>query len=255
MNVNNNVNVPQKIFAMCGRKQSGKDSAVKFMMGLTLVQNKVIDSFELDSLGELYIPMRDTSSNEVVYSKVDIFDDLFVSNTINHVYGLALATPLKMAVSYLFGIDMNLLMGSDEDKNTPTQYKLSAFTNNKKGDDRPATIREILQNFSNKLWQINNDLFCERASDIISNVPSPYIFITDVRRLNEMQYLKDMGAILIKFTRAPFEDSHITENELDSYTNYNYIVDNANLSLEEKNKQLQSILINEGVISNGIGVI
>jgi hypothetical protein len=150
---------------------------------------------------------------------------------------------------------MNLLMGTDEDKNTLTKFQISDFTKRRQ-DKKPATIRNILQHFSELLWNIDNNLFCKRMEEIINNVPSKYIFISDVRRLNELVYLKNMGVKLIKLTKKNDDnDTHSTENELDLFDGYDYIIDNDKLTIHEKNEQLQNILIENEILSKKIGVL
>jgi len=86
----------------------------------------------------------------------------------------------------------------------------------------------------------------ERQGCYMSNEPFVNnFFVTDVRFPNEAQALKENGFYLVKIERAlrPQEEraSHASENALNNYDNWDFVVDN-NGNLENLYEQLQKIV-------------
>ncbi len=72
--------------------------------------------------------------------------------------------------------------------------------------------------------------------------------ITDVRFFNEAKAIKDREGILIRVDRdSDSKDSHVSENELITYKNWNYVIDN-NYSLAELILRVKQIMFKEGII-------
>ena len=62
----------------------------------------------------------------------------------------------------------------------------------------------------------------------IANIGSNFV-ITDVRFRNEARILKEQGAVVIRLERqGAIKSTHISETELDSYTEFDSIIDNNN---------------------------
>lgn len=76
----------------------------------------------------------------------------------------------------------------------------------------------------------------------------PKWIITDVRFFNEAEAIKDRGGILIRVDRdSDSEDSHVSENGLITYKDWNYVIDN-NYSLAELILRVRQIMFKEGII-------
>lgn len=72
--------------------------------------------------------------------------------------------------------------------------------------------------------------------------------VTDVRFFNEAKAIKDRGGILIRVDRdSDSKDSHVSENELITYKDWNYRIDN-NYSLSELILRVRQIMFKEGII-------
>ena len=72
--------------------------------------------------------------------------------------------------------------------------------------------------------------------------------ITDVRFFNEAKAIKDRGGILIRVNRdSDSKDSHVSENELITYKDWDYVIDN-NYSLSELILRVKQIMFKEGII-------
>ncbi len=91
--------------------------------------------------------------------------------------------------------------------------------------------------YSQNIW-INK--FDEKFGLLIN---SSKIVITDVRFVNECEYIKSKGGIIINVTRnTGVLDSHLSETELDGYTGFDYTIDN-NGSIIDYHTELDAILI------------
>lgn len=76
----------------------------------------------------------------------------------------------------------------------------------------------------------------------------PNWLISDVRFKNEAKAIKDRGGILIRVDRdSDSKDSHVSENDLDTYKDWNYVIDN-NYSLAELILRVRQIMFKEGII-------
>lgn len=95
----------------------------------------------------------------------------------------------------------------------------------------------------NSLGDVFDDLkLCPSETKI------PNWIITDVRFFNEAQAIKDRGGILIRVDRdSDSKDSHISENELITYKDWDYVIDN-NGSLSELILKVKQIMFKEEII-------
>ena len=68
------------------------------------------------------------------------------------------------------------------------------------------------------------------------------VVINDLRFIHEYNFLKDVGAYIIKIERENvLKDNHISENELSNNINFNYIVEN-NGSIKELEQKILNLL-------------
>ena len=85
-------------------------------------------------------------------------------------------------------------------------------------------------------------------NELRRHVPQKWI-ISDVRFNNEAKAIKDRGGILIKINRnTGIQSTHLSETELDSYTDWNYEIDN-NGSITDLINQVKQILLKEKIIN------
>ena len=76
----------------------------------------------------------------------------------------------------------------------------------------------------------------------------PNWIISDVRFPNEAKAIRDKGGILIRVDRdSDSEDSHVSENTLNTYKDWKYVIDN-NYSLSELILRVKEIMFKEGII-------
>ena len=139
---------------------------------------------------------------------------------------LALADPIKDYVIKYLGIPHSLAYGSDEDKNTLTEYlwEKMPFKHDKKGR---ISVREIIQTVGTELgrdvWGNNiwlNDMH-NRIDNYAGMVPKCllYAIITDVRFDNEVSVIHSWGGVIwgVKGPQRIVKkgDQHISERQRD----------------------------------------
>lgn len=92
----------------------------------------------------------------------------------------------------------------------------------------PITWRNILQlegEYARNLY--GEDFWINRLQDTIANSDSDIILITDVRYRNEAEWIKKNKGFLLKVYRdIIYNDSHVSETELDNYNDWDYIIMN-----------------------------
>ena len=94
-------------------------------------------------------------------------------------------------------------------------------------DNTPITYRQALQ-------QIGTNLFRDRfhpntwINATLSNIKNyEDIIITDVRFLNEIDTIKNLGGIVVRIERETvLKDSHSSEMMLNDYNKWNYVINN-----------------------------
>jgi len=76
---------------------------------------------------------------------------------------------------------------------------------------------------------------------------SPIAVIGDCRFLNEAEAIKKAGGKVIRLTRSIYESNHQSEVDLDNYTNFDAVIDNQNMSIDQSCEEFMKILTNMGI--------
>lgn len=77
----------------------------------------------------------------------------------------------------------------------------------------------------------------EREADFLAtSTGAKIIIVPDVRFPSEANFIKKKGGLLIKVTRFPYADSHISETALDDFKGWDIHVDNRGTLKELKDK-------------------
>jgi hypothetical protein len=257
-----------KIIGFAGTKQSGKNSACNFVVGHCLVHNDKLDHYYMNEDGNLLVP-TDTPDK---YGILDLNrrDPEFFEQASNHIWPYAkvyaIADKLKAFVSDVFNIDINLLYGTNEDKNTPTTVKwekLYKFLDKSTVKELKAvntsefvSIRDLLKYFgSNICRELNNDCWINSCLKQIEFEDSEVAVICDVRFPNEIEAIKNKGGVVILLERDPFNDEHPSEQlirEMDRSV-FSAVIDNKDLDIEGKNAKLLEVIKGLGLFNVTIG--
>jgi len=242
-----------KILGISGAKQSGKSTAMKFLHGYQLRLNNVVEKFLMDDNGDIFVNAITIDENgkeqdTVAFLDVERKDDEFVHWAIINIWPFvqtfSFADPLKMAAIQLFGLTEEQCYGTDEEKNTPINIKWEDVPT---GGTSPSkgfmTAREFLQCFGTDICRkIRSDIWTTNCIRRIKDSGTDLAIIPDVRFPNEVEAIKKVGGKIIRFTRCPHEDQHASETALDEYEDFDCIINNAELNIDETNKALLDIL-------------
>ena len=207
-----------KILGISGRKQSGKSTSAEFL----------VDKFTIKYLDVHVISFADRLK--------EIFSELFVPAEWNW-RGKAIFNHEKIKNTLL-----------------PTTS---------------TTVRKGLQWFGTDVCRkayedVWTDAVRKKIRELVmkcevSNIESPIrIIIPDVRFVNELKFIQELDGHVIRLLRAPFEDKHKSEYELDdvekitidnpSITSpyhagaFDATIDNRKLDIETKNKALWNLV-------------
>ncbi len=73
------------------------------------------------------------------------------------------------------------------------------------------------------------------------------VIVDDVRYPNEAKRIKEMGGILIRLDRAPYEDAHVSETALDDWKEWDCVASEG-LNAEEAGRLVYDAVINAGIV-------
>jgi hypothetical protein len=197
-------------------------------------------------------------------------------------YSFAEYLKVDVAINIL-GLTREQVFGSNEQKNTPTHLRWenmpgivsfkdhewiqicdSNYTehNIKEGLDflgvvrhepGPMTAREVLQFVGTEVFRrMYENVWVDATIRKIVKEKPGLALISDVRFPNEVAGVQQHDGIVIKLTRTLFpEDNHASESSLDKdkfdWQNFNYVIDNQNMNIEQQNKEVYNILYSLGL--------
>lgn len=156
------------------------------------------------------------------------------------------ADPLKNDICInILGLTHDQCYGTDNHKNTYTQ----CYWNNKR-----LTAREVMQFIGTDIFRkIKNDVWASATINKIKIDKPPLALIADCRFPNEVDIIKNAGGIVIKLTRNPFDSDHSSETALDpenyDENQFDLVVDNQSISIEQQNTIILNFLTSKGVFS------
>lgn len=236
------------ILAFAGRKQSGKSTCVNFLHGIQLTAFGKIPNFDIGNGGQLVVPSDEEGSEDrfvIECARTDMeFAQWASENMWPYVRHFAFADTLKnMAVS-LFGIKPEQVFGTNDEKNTPTQYNWEDMPG-VEGKSGAMTSREFLQHFGSDLCRkIYPNIWVDACINQVTQSNTHLSLISDVRFPNEIEAVQAAGGKVIRLTRKPFEDSHQSETALDHLDDsvYDGVIDNTSMNIEEQSMKLLDLI-------------
>lgn len=245
----------------------------------------LISTFRIDDKGRLIIPVDFGPEKGGI--KDGIFDPssrapqvrAFLNDLVwDYVKMYSFADILKEVGMTLFGLTEEQCYGTNEQKNTYTKLrwddmptfnwdsptkKKNAYTQLKNmgfalketwSTDDLMTGREFMQYFGTDICRKMYGNIWSQATVNRINQEQPGIgIITDCRFPNEVQAVKDAGGVVIRLTRQVSDDSHFSETALDKnvydWANFDAVIDNANMTIQEQNEAVFSELTRLGIIN------
>lgn len=272
-----------RILAFAGNKQSGKTTCSNFIHGYQLRCNNIINAFNVTDKGDLIVGTEFIDSKGekeqgqalLEVKRVDLdFAEWAVYNMWPYVKSYSFADPLKNIATELFDIKEENIRGTDIQKNAkipitwesmpgiiscpkmaknPQIKKLiddGTFMYHKKGK---MTGREFLQFFGSEVCRkIYEEIWVSRLVKDVESEGSLLAVVDDCRYPNEAEAIQNAGGKVIKLTRSNHEDSHKSENAFSKDYNFDAIIDNQNMSIQEAHVELVKTIENWGWLGSPI---
>lgn len=271
----------QKILLISGCKQSGKSSAMNYLTGYLLQQTGLITKYSLDDNGNLLIPhvftdpetgagveewgLLDTTRKDEEYCRAAC------TKIWPHIKPYHFADNLKEVAVVVFGLKREEINGTDEDKNKPSPikwediYKLLPHLKPKKkkakkGEEEVveeeivraeyATNREFMEVWGTDIARtLYNECWIQCCMNQIVLEDWPMAVVPDCRFKDEVIYCKELGAKTVRLTRNPFKGKHSAETDLLDFDGFDAVIDNDDMTQEQKGQQLVRILQEWGWIN------
>lgn len=244
-----------KLIGIAASKGAGKTSSANYIYGQILKKNDIIDKFGISNEGKLIMPCQ--FNDGIRMSEVDMFnrEPGFIAYCNEVIYPFIKAYNfgdyIKETITTLYKVDPKLLWGSQDERNFETEYTWSLFLKllpknkcpkNVKTSDK-ITGRQFIQYFADVLRAIDDDCFTRVIMNQINYEQSPISMIADVRRISEVEAIKNAGGKIIYLSRKPSEDDHHTENEFKDYdkSNFDAVINNENMTMAQKNTEIHRI--------------
>ena len=275
----------KNILIISGKKQSGKNSLCAFLTGYMLKKYRKetgLDDYGIHpETGELLVPITEAGSdyslgkNGEPMKNVGVFDifrtdpdyQMYAADNIwKYVKPYNFAAPLKGLATEIFGIKHENVWGTDEEKNRFTHIPWDRFKDlapekyvGKKGGF--ITGREFLEIMGTNVFRaIYPDCWVNFCYKQICQSESKLHVIFDARFPNEIDFFKEKAkedvSINLKVIRLnkrldlKGKTESDVEMALDGYdrSKYDYICENQNMSIEEKNADVLGKLLEWGMI-------
>jgi hypothetical protein len=247
------------LLGFSGKKQSGKDIAVRFLRA-----NARLFWPQCDEIGE---PVRAP-----------------------HMETFYIGGPMK-EFAKTFGVPHECVWGNDEQKNRfihihweqlPHYERLRQKVNQHNlrlselyVDDHitresfirekrvhpagPMTGREFLQQIGEEMFLgMDPDYWVKQFQAAVRDSRAEVGFVADPRKPEQVAAIKELGGIVFRLTRDPYcgQDRHISETALDpenyDWANFDAIVDNASLTVRGTNSLLLNLLHRHNIIASWV---
>lgn len=248
-----------KILAFSGPKQSGKTSSTNYLVGLEMVSLGMVDAFTLNENGELVVP---TSVDGQIVDGVMNFDRLtpdgawyLMQSLWQYVKVYNFADLLKMFCVDVLGLSSEQVYGTDEEKNTVTAIKWEDLPNYNElfsgvvKAKRPKgfmTGREVMEQFGSIVRKLKTDAWSSSAINRILREKVEFAIIGDLRYPDEVEAVRNVGGKIIRLRRneegIDKENSHSSQTALLDFQDWDAVIDNSNMTMDEKNKEVYNTL-------------
>lgn len=252
-----------RIIGISGKKQSGKSTSANWFHGLVLKDQGLVEDFNVDANGKLAIETFNQAREKGwgVFD-VDRKDEAFVEYAEEemwpHVKMYSFADTLKNLAVHLFGLRPEQVYGSEEDKNSLTEFgwedmpgittnphllqmgavdmgcKTFGVTYHAAG---PMTAREFMQYFGTDIMRkMYSNIWVDNTIKKILAEGSELAVIPDVRFPNEVEAVLANGGEVIRLSRVYEEDGHQSETKLDpknfDHSKFTHIIENADIGID-----------------------
>jgi hypothetical protein len=156
------------------------------------------------------------------------------------------ADPLKQDICMnILGLTYEQCYGDDDQKNILTEIEW---------EGSKLTAREVMQFIGTDIFRkMKNDVWASATLNRIKQESPKLAVIADCRFPNEVNAIKDVGGMVIKLTRNPFDSDHSSEIALDyknyDHRNFDLIITNHFMSINHQNNVIYKYLRKKGLLS------
>lgn len=261
------------LIAMAGRKQSGKTTCCNFIYGHQLKLNRVVKEFLIGENGELVVTSVYRDDKGQPFESMGILDinqktDQFCEYAEKMIWPIVkaynFADTLKDICIGVLGLTYEQCYGTDEDKNSYTNYKWEDMPGFAPEDvvkyvdpnsyglfhkTGQMTAREVMQFTGTDIFRrMNKNVWTDSVFNSIREEAPELALIGDCRYRNEAELVKENGGKVVYLKRnSDTEGDHSSENDLNDYDGFDFVIDNRNLTIKESNQLLLDKLIEWGV--------
>lgn len=238
-----------KLIGFSGKKQSGKNTCANFIYSMYLVNQNLCEKAKVNDIGtidivknngasitidinEYYIQPETSTLDQEVLSMIDKLNP--------YIKLYSFADILKQDICMkLLGLTYKQCYGSDLEKNEITNVNWQG---------KYLTAREVMQIVGTDIFRsMRNNIWPETTIEKILKDKTELGIITDCRFPNEVEAIKNNNGEVIRLTRDKLKSNdHASEIALDKdkydWSNFDYVIDNENLSIYDQSLQLYSIL-------------
>lgn len=263
-----------KIIGLSGKKQSGKNTAANYIIGLWLKAVGVADDFSIDDKGCLVTQSDGYQSYFDILKCNEEFKKEYLDDFIR-IYSFADILKKSVCIDIL-GLSYEQCFGTDEEKNTLTHlkwenmpgvytndemYQLSLEANPELEDvliyHKPGfmTAREVMQFIGTEIFRkMYGNVWVDATIRAIEKDRPVMAVITDTRFINEVEGVQKYGGKVVRLTRDIYkgQDQHQSETALDNFNSFDISIDNENMSIDKQNEILHKYLSDINYIPKSI---
>jgi len=235
------------LIGLSGKKGSGKSSACNYMHGVFMQFLKLTDQFIIDENGQLIVRTAEDAEGLIDLNNDNPEFIAFMRARLWPVIKkFACADTLKRFAMDM-GLTKNQVYGTNEEKDSLTDYEWKQMPFCPKGKQGRMTGREFLEHWgTGVLRRLNAAYHINALISSLNSDGAAHKIVEDVRFPNEVEAIQKAGGVVIRFTRSPFESDADSENALNAdvfdWAKFDYVVDNANMSMGECHDKLDEIM-------------
>jgi len=265
------------IVALSGKKQSGKTSLSNYLHGHEMQRHDVVKKFFLSPEGNLVVncTFQDEKGND--FEEMGVLDlqqrnDNFYRYAAKNIWPLIraynFADALKEMCVMLFNVPVECVYGTDEQKNQLQEHLLwenmpGVITCSEVWDSLcpdgepdglmyhaagPMTAREFMQYLGTDVMRkMYEPIWLENCFRRIEEDKPEIAIIGDCRFMNEIHAVQERGGKVIRLKRSLYECSHQSEIDADNYTEFDGVIDNSNLDINQSCQAFIDELIKLGI--------
>ncbi len=253
-----------KILGIAARKEGGKNTIANYIIGAHMQSIGITRNFSINEEGKLWVTnLFDFPDCEGVFdiTRSNQFMTNFLEEFINpyvKLYNFADLLKQEICIKIL-GLTWEQCYGTDEDKNSLTHLLWEDMPGFMFHDGTrlttvhtmgKMTAREVLQYVGTNIFRkMYEKMWVDALIRQIKKEDSVLAIVADCRFPNEVQGIQQEDGKVIKLTRNPHpDDQHDSETALDNHEEFDFIIDNANMTIIEQCNSVYDILSPIGYI-------